>query len=196
MQCCPALLGIACNACDMPYARGNNFRHQVQRRRKVKVEQAAEDAAAAARSLEARLETAGQPAAVFVEGGLAADDEGAAVAEASPPQPSRSRRGRAKASGGAAAPAAKPARQRKGRQAAKDRAGEAAKAAGAESAAGTDAPVRPGTRGIGAVASAKVQTPCCRLPACCTALLACRMCRTCANAKVLLCCTVAPCNLL
>jgi hypothetical protein len=158
----------------------------------VKVEQAAQDAAAAARTLEARLETAGQPAAVFVEGGLAADDEGAAVAEASPPQPSRSRRGRAKASGGTAAPAAKPARQRKGRQAAKDRAGEAATAASAEAAAGVDAPVRPGTKGIGAVATAKVYKSCGRPPACCNALLACRMCRTCADAKVLPCCTVVP----
>jgi hypothetical protein len=143
--------------CLMPVL--HDLSHQVQRRRKVKVEQAAEDAAAAARSLEARLETAGQPAAVFVEGGLAADDEGAAVAEVAPAQPSRARRGRAKPSGATAAPAAKPARQRKGRQPAKDR------VEGAEAGAVADAPVRPGTRGIGAVATAKVRTPCSRRPA-------------------------------
>ena len=137
----------------------------------MKVEQAAgdaaEDAAAAARKLEARLETAGQPAAVFVEGGLAPDDEGAAVAEASPAQPSRKpRRGRSKPSGAAAAPAAKPARQRKGRQPAKD----SVKSADAEAA--MDAPVRPGTRGIGAVATAKVRKPYCWRPPRCNAPLA------------------------
>lgn len=58
------------------------------RRRRVKVEDAsAGDAAAAALALESRLETAGQPAAVFVEGGLLAEEEGVATVEAAPVQP-------------------------------------------------------------------------------------------------------------
>lgn len=73
-------------------------------------------AAAAALALEARLETAGQPAAVFVEGGLLLDAECVATAEA---------------------------------------------ATGAEGAAAANAaPVRPGTKGIGRVASARVRSSC------------------------------------
>jgi hypothetical protein len=131
--------------------------HQMQRRRKVKVEQTAEDAAAAALALEARLETAGQPAAVFVEGGLAADDEGAAVVQAAPAQPSGSRRKQSEPSDGDAAPAAKPTRRRKAAQSDGDGSGKAARAAGADARSAADDPVQPGTRGVGRVASPKVQ---------------------------------------
>lgn len=90
---------------------------QGRRRRKVKAEAATpDDAAAAAMALEARLETAGQPATVLVEGGLAADDEGVATALVAKPVARMAK------------PAAKPA-------------------------------VRPGTKDLGPVASARVRCP-------------------------------------
>lgn len=142
---------------------------QASRRRKVKAEESAEDAVAAAVALEARLETAGQPAAVFVEGGLLPDQEGIATAAVVPAgnqeaaaqrskkTPSSTREDAAAAPAPAppaVAPAVAAAGGRKGR-------GRKSAAAGEEAASGAaPAPVQPGTKGVGKVASARVRSIC------------------------------------